>query len=1096
MKQELPLLALLAKFTNHSLVVQFRAFFTALLIIISLNVTAQTADCSCVNSSSNLITNGSFENGTTGWNTSGGSLTTGTGYVMCGSQNGFLNWSSGSAKLWQLVAGQEGNTYTFKAYAGTHTPGISCSPKVSLIFLNSSGSVIGTPITATVTKDVDVTGSNLTLYTLTATAPAGTSTVRPEVSINCNVLKLDALCLTVTTPPVDCSCVNSSSNILTNPSFENGTTGWTAVNGSFSTGTGYEMCGSANGFLYASTGTALVYQDKAVLAGSLVTFKGYSGTHTPGISCSPKLSLIYLNSAGSIISRLDASVTKDVDATGPSLAQYTLSGIAPSGTVTVRVQGSIGCDYLKVDAFCLTISPAPYSTNPDLNTTFVNVTVPGNVSTNDNVPAGTTYGITPTLLLSPAGSAQTLTMNSKGMYSFTADKPGVYTYDVPVCVPGQTAPCPNTKLVITVLNANSNANSPVANADVATTNLNTAVTLKTLANDAAGNATTSLVPSSVIVTVAPKNGTTMVSSTGDITYTPTTGFSGRDTLTYQVCDNQSPAKCATAIQIITVNPAGTPNSTAAADDYKITSINTPATGNVKTNDSDAEGNTQTVTAQTTTVAGKGTLVLATDGSYTFTPVTGFTGPVDFPYTTCDNGTLSACASATLHILVRPVAPSTNPDFNSTFVNVAVPGNVSTNDNVPAGTTYGTTPALLSSPAGSTQTLTMNSNGTYSFTANTPGVYTYDVPVCVPGQVAPCPPTKLVINVLNANIATNAPVANADIATTNLNTAVTLRTLANDAAGNANTALVPSSVIVTSAPTRGTATVNATTGDITYTPTTGFSGRDTLTYQVCDNQSPAKCATAIQIITVNPAGTPNTTTATDDYKVTPLNTVATGNVKTNDSDAEGNAQTVTVQTTTVTGKGTLVLAADGSYTFIPVNGFTGPVDFPYTICDNGTPQACAIATLHILVQPLVPLPDLTPRIILNPNNIIGKSSLEITVQVNELNNIVTNGSVITMYVDKQSFFNNFSFNGAQTVNKAGQSVQNSLFTVDAVSNPDFYVITTNAVFANSLLRLTFSVTVDPGQTKGVTPLKVSLLNGSGGETNFANNSNSTVLTFSF
>ena len=1097
MKKKLLVLADTATSKSHSLVRSVKAFLAAFFLIISLNVTAQTPDCSCVNSSSNLLTNGSFENGTTGWSTSGGTLTTGTGYVMCGSQNGFLNWTSGTAKLWQFISGVAGNTYTFKGYAGTHTPGISCSPKLSLIFLNSSGSVIGTSNTVAVTKDVDVTGSNLTQYTLTATAPVGTTTVRPEASISCNVLKVDAFCLTVSTPPVDCSCVNSPSNLLTNPSFENGTTGWTAVNGAFSTGSGYEVCGSANGFLYATTGNAQVYQDKAVAEGSTVTFKGYSGTHTPGISCSPKLSLIYRNSLGAVISQIDAIVTKDVDQTGPALTQYTLSGTAPLGTVSVRVQGSIGCDYLKVDAFCLTVTPPSYTTNPDLNTTFVNVVVPGNVSTNDKVPAGTTYGTSPTLLSSPAGSVATLTMSSNGTYSFTANTPGVYTYDVPVCVPGQLAPCPNTKLVITVLNANSNSNAPVANVDIATTKFNTAVTLRTLANDAAGNLGTSLVPSSVTVTSAPKNGTTSINTTtGDITYTPAAGFSGKDTLTYQVCDNQIPAKCATAIQIITVNAAGTANSTTAADDYKITPINTGATGNVKTNDSDAEGNTQTVTAQTTTVSGKGTLVLAADGSYTFTPVTGFTGPVDFAYTTCDNGTPQACATATLHILVQPIAPSTNPDFNSTFVNVAIPGNVSTNDNVPAGTTYSTSPTLLSSPMGSVATLTMNSNGTYSFTANTPGVYTYDVPVCVPGQLAPCPNTKLVITVLNANSNSNAPVANVDIATTKFNTAVTLKTLANDAAGNAANALVASSVVVTVAPKNGTTSVSAS-GDITYFPTTGFSGKDTLTYTVCDNQTPAKCATALQIITVKPSGsTVNTTTAADDYKITQINTSATGNVKTNDSDAEGNTQTVTAQTTTVSGKGTLVLATDGSYTFTPSTGFTGPIDFAYTTCDDGTPQACASATLHILVKPLGDFPDLTPRINLNPNNIIGRSSLEITVQVNELSNVVTNGSVITLFVDKQNFFSNFSFNSAQTTNIAGQLIQNSLFTIDAVSNPDFYVITTNAVFANSLRRLTFSVTVNPAQTKGSTPLNVYLLNGSGGETNFTNNSNSTVLTFSF
>ena len=443
------------------------------------------------------------------------------------------------------------------------------------------------------------------------------------------------------------------------------------------------------------------------------------------------------------------------------------------------------------------------------------------------------------------------------------------------------------------------------------------------------------------------------------------------------------------------------------------------------------------------------------------------------------------------ICFRNTTPSFNPDINVTYVNVQVPGNVSTNDIVPAGTTYGT-PILNSKPSGSTATLTLNPDGTYTFIANTPGVYTYKVPVCVPGQSAPCPTSLLTITVLAPNT-NNPPVANTDIATTKVNTAVTLNSLANDKAGYPGGTLNPASVTVVTAPLHGTTTVNTTTGAITYTPATGFTGKDTLTYRVCDNSTPPLCATALQIITVEPANAINTTVAADDYNTTAINTAVSGNVKTNDSDPEGNTQTVTAQTTTSTGKGTLVLNADGTYTFTPVTGFTGSVSFVYTTCDNGVPQACANATLYITVASV---PDLTPRINLNPNNIIGQSSMEITVQVNELNNIPTNGSVITMFVDKQNLFSNFSFNSAQTTNAAGQPVQNSLFTIDAVSNPDFYVITTSAVFANSLRRVTFSVTVKPGQTKGSTPLNVFLKDGSGGETNFTNNSNFTVLTFSF
>ena len=68
----------------------------------------------------------------------------------------------------------------------------------------------------------------------------------------------------------------------------------------------------------------------------------------------------------------------------------------------------------------------------------------------------------------------------------------------------------------------------------------------------------------------------------------------------------------------------------------------------------------------------------------------------------------------------------------------------------------------------------------------------------------------------------------------MNTPVTLKTLINDKAGYPDASLNPASVTVTVAPLYGTTSVNAATGDITYTPTAGYTGMDTLRYSVCDN----------------------------------------------------------------------------------------------------------------------------------------------------------------------------------------------------------------------------------------------------------------------
>ena len=92
------------------------------------------------------------------------------------------------------------------------------------------------------------------------------------------------------------------------------------------------------------------------------------------------------------------------------------------------------------------------------------------------------------------------------------------------------------------------------------------------------------------------------------------------------------------------------------------------------------------------------------------------------------------------------------DVATAYKNIPKIGNVSTNDVVPAGTTYGTpiagttNPAAGSGAASSGAVLTMTANGTYTFTASVAGIYTYTVPVCAPGQTTDCPTETIVFTV--------------------------------------------------------------------------------------------------------------------------------------------------------------------------------------------------------------------------------------------------------------------------------------------------------------------------------------------------------------
>jgi hypothetical protein len=462
-------------------------------------------------------------------------------------------------------------------------------------------------------------------------------------------------------------------------------------------------------------------------------------------------------------------------------------------------------------------------------------------------------------------------------------------------------------------------------------------------------------------------------------------------------------------------------------------------------------------------------------------------------------TIGGCFSiASQPVIVTIVAcPIYNPDVNITQVNVPVSGNVKTNDkDVVPNSTYGTPVAEPGNPSTCVPTGFPNTNGAYNFTCATPGVYTFNVPVCTPANV--CKKVPLVITVLdNTNPSVIPPIANVDIATTPINTAVTLSTLSNDKPGDPNTSLNPSSVTVIVAPLRGTASVNATTGDITYTPASGYVGTDTLTYRVCDTGTPVKCATAKQIITINPAGSPNTTSAADDFNTTPINTSVSGNVKTNDSDPEGQTQTITAQTSSLaSGKGTLVLASDGTYTFTPVTGFTGPVEFPYTICDNGTPQACAMATLYINVFPK--LPDLTPTNQLdNLEFLTAGVSRDLIVNVFEIvgaNQIA--GSILQFKITKLSAFDiTYSTSNGTSNVLGGTPNENSNWTFTEDSG--FITVTAKSgvtMAASSRRRVGFTITRKAGVPSQTDQnITTTITFGSAGEIKTDNNKVITKIT---
>ncbi|MCE2777616.1 MAG: gliding motility-associated C-terminal domain-containing protein, partial [Algoriphagus sp.] len=285
-----------------------------------------------------------------------------------------------------------------------------------------------------------------------------------------------------------------------------------------------------------------------------------------------------------------------------------------------------------------------------------------------------------------------------------------------------------------------------------------------------------------------------------------------------------------------------------------------------------------------------------------------------------------------------------PDFNATYLGIPLTGTIATNDDVPVGSTYGEPVPNTTNPAGAT--IEMNPDGSYTFTASIPGVYSYTVPVC--NATGSCVETTLTITVKDP-AEPAAPILNTDLGTVRAGDPVRISTLNNDKPGRPGVSLNPASVAITVAPSNGVVTVDPVTGVITYTPNAGFVGKDVYTYQVCDTGNPALCATAIQEITVVGPSAPNAIVAADDFTTGPAGTKLLGNVVGNDGDLDGQPLVVTPQETQ-TPSGTLKLNADGSYEFVPAPGFVGPVQFVYEVCTGGSQPVCTKATLYLLVAP--------------------------------------------------------------------------------------------------------------------------------------------------
>jgi VCBS repeat-containing protein len=385
-------------------------------------------------------------------------------------------------------------------------------------------------------------------------------------------------------------------------------------------------------------------------------------------------------------------VGTDVD--GDAL-NYALTSAPANGTVVINGDGSYTytptADYNGTDSFTYTVNEGNGGSNtytvsvgvtPVQDTVADSLTTPEDTAITFNVLTGAggasadNFEGTPqvTATSSPANGVIVVSPDGTITYTPNANYSGPDSFTYTVTSPAGVTETETVNITVTSVN-----DVPVANDDSFTTDEDTSVNIPVLGNDSDPDGdplTVSEIDGRPAVVGAPVtltdgSGTVTLNLDGTLTFEPTPDFNGPVSFTYEIEDGNGGTDTATVTG--TVNPVNDP-PVAVDDGPFTTSENEPLTGNVLGNDSDPDGDALTVTSftiagdptvypagTTASMPGVGTLVIQSDGGFTFVPATDYVGPVpSATYTVSDGGATDTAVLSFDDVQPGPVPPTVVP----------------------------------------------------------------------------------------------------------------------------------------------------------------------------------------------------------------------------------------------------------------------------------------------------------------------------------------------------------------------------------------------------------------------------------------------------
>ena len=577
---------------------------------------------------------------------------------------------------------------------------------------------------------------------------------------------------------------------------------------------------------------------------------------------------------------------------------------------------------------------APVANNDSYNVNEDNtlvISAENGVLSNDTDPNGDTFTVDDTFIVAPTHGQLLLSIDGSFSYIPDANFNGVDQFQY-AAIDSQGASATATVTII----VNSQPDNPVAQNDAYQFSRNNLFSVSAesglLANDfniETGELTVDTVP-----VTAPQNGTLNLNSDGSFTYQPNADFSGVDSFSYSISNDQG----LTANAQVTLSESGNNTFPEASDDQFTIAEDSSATRlNVLANDTDADGDTITLFNVNSTL-GSASIV---NGQIEYTPPANFSGQTVLTYSITDGyengspGEKDSTASVT--IIVTPVndAPVANADLATINEDaIALLIDVLANDSDIDGDSL----ILSEVSADSGTALIVENQIQYAPApdANGEATVTYSIKDAQDANAT----STLSITILPIN---DAPFATADTATMDEDAApITIDVLANDSDVDGD-----SLVISTASADIGTATI--VNNQIQYTPAANANGVATVIYTASDNKGGTASSTlAIAINPINDAPVATADTATIDEDAAPI----TIDVLANDSDVDGDSLVISNATADVGA----VSVVNNQIQYTPAAHANGVATVTYTASDNN--GGTASSTVAITINPINDAPVAT------------------------------------------------------------------------------------------------------------------------------------------